>query len=203
MTTLYCAHPTGDYGSANEQRRFYDLRRLFPDVELLNPAEMFGDTLDWLAEWPRLCCALDLVVAWGASDGTVGCGVLRELSDATVYRIPTAILNSAGLWHWAGIDLLTPRYRSAQRVGRLRTGRPVALSRFLASSPWAGVDRAPAGHEDEAEQCGSVLIDPRTAKEVRCLLHHGHSSPHYRDDGNHLRNDHPPATRSRKGASEP
>lgn len=202
MTTLYCAHPTGDYGSANEERRLCDLRRLFPDVECLNPAEMFSDTFDWLSEWPRLCCTLDLVVAWGASDGTVGCGVLRELSDATVYRIPTAILNSAGLWHWGGLDILTPRHRSAKRVGRLRAGRPVSPSKFLASSPWAGVDRAPAGHEDKAEQCGSVLIDPRTAEEVRCLLHDGHSSPHYYEAATHFRSNHPPATRSKKGSYE-
>jgi len=107
------------------------LAALFPDDLLLNPAEMFATSTEWLIAWPRLVRRLDAMVAFPATDGTVGAGVVKELLDAVVYRIPVAVLDGGALVELAGVDMLGHRQRTALRVGRLVTGRRVSPRTFL------------------------------------------------------------------------
>ena len=130
---IYAAHPMTCYGSPHEVACLDALRKLVPGV-LINPAEVFASSAEWLVSWPRLIRRLDAMVAFPASDGTVGAGVVRELLDAVVYGIPVAVLDGTALVELAGVDMLGHRKRTALQVGRLVTGRRISPPTFLSRS---------------------------------------------------------------------
>ena len=138
---IYAAHPMTCYGSPHEVACLDALRKLVPGV-LINPAEVFASSAEWLVSWPRLIRRLDAMVAFPASDGTVGAGVVRELLDAVVYGIPVA----------------SARRRCAGRAGRCRHAR--ASQANGAASRTLG-DRAP----DQSDDVPIPEFVPITTKE--------------------------------------
>jgi hypothetical protein len=76
------------------------------------------------------------MVAFPATDGTVGAGVVKELLDAVVYGIPVAVLDRGALVELAGIEMLGHRQRTALRIGRLVTGRRISPRTFLSRVIW-------------------------------------------------------------------
>lgn len=105
-----------------DRRQFARMAEHFPEAELLDPAAMFTSNAGWLAAWPELVRTLDLLVVWAGEAGFVGAGVLREVADAIVARVPVVALDSRGkLRTFAGIHChgLLP---SPARVGELVHG---------------------------------------------------------------------------------
>jgi hypothetical protein len=94
---IYAAHPMASYGTPREACMLAHLARLFPEAEVVNPAEQGWETgADWLAAWAALLPALDLLVVFAAPDETIGAGCLREVTDALVRRVPVLVLDRRG-----------------------------------------------------------------------------------------------------------
>lgn len=136
---VYVAHPMTSYGTDHEARALAALARLLPDVELVNPATRYGSNVDWLTDWPRLVRSLAGLVVVADEHGTVGAGVLREVTDCLFRGVPLAVLDGRGrLRELAGLDLLTPEDRTPAAVAWPVEGAPVApaaLCRTLTGTP--------------------------------------------------------------------
>jgi len=67
-------------------------------------------------------------VMFGAEDGTIGAGCIRELADTIALGVPIAGFDpGSGLREVSGVDLIESRSRSARRTGTLRLGGPALL----------------------------------------------------------------------------
>jgi hypothetical protein len=113
-----------DYGTAHAAEMFGALTRLLPEARLLDPATMFASDSEWLRSWPRLVRTLGGFVMFGAEDGTIGTGCIRELADAIAFGVPIAGFGPGRvLREISGFGLIESDSRSARRTVTLRFGR--------------------------------------------------------------------------------
>jgi hypothetical protein len=100
------------------------LAGLLPGARLIDPTTIFASDMEWLRSWPRLVRTLGGFVMFGAADGTIGAGCIRELADAIAFGVPTAGFDfGRGLREISGFDLIEVGSRSARRTATLRLGR--------------------------------------------------------------------------------
>ncbi len=121
--TVYVAHPMADYGTPHASACIDTLAGLLPGVRLIDPATVYANDAEWRRSWPRLVRALSGFVIFGAEDGTIGAGCIRELADAIALRVPIAgFAMGYGLREIGGLDLIDGGSRSGRQAGTLRLG---------------------------------------------------------------------------------
>jgi len=125
----YVAHPLTTYGTPLEREALDLLGALLPDAVLVNPATRYRDTDHWLADWPRLVGTLSGLVVVADSDGTIGAGCLRELTDVWRLGVPVALLDARGqLRRLSGLRMVAETERTAQRLAFVTAGRHLDLA---------------------------------------------------------------------------
>lgn len=135
LTRVYAAHPVTSYGTEHEARSLAALRALLPDCEIYDPAGRYRREHGWRRAWPGVLASLSGLVVFGAKDGTIGTGCLRELTDALAWGLPVAGLDGDVLKVIGGVQLLPVPWRTARHVGRLVLGDPVEPRDFLVLEP--------------------------------------------------------------------
>ena len=120
---VYVAHPMSCYGSPYTAACFDALAVLLPGVRLIDPATIYASDTEWRRSWPRLARTLGGFVIFGAADGTIGAGCIRELADAIALGVPIAGFDPGRrLRGIAGLDLIDTERRNARRTATLRLG---------------------------------------------------------------------------------
>jgi hypothetical protein len=120
----YVAHPMSRYGTPYSAECLDALAGLLPGTRLIDPATIFASDTEWLGSWPRLLRSLVGFVMFGAEDGTIGAGCIRELSDAIALGVPIAGFDlGRGLREISGFDLIDTVRRNPRRTATLRLGR--------------------------------------------------------------------------------
>lgn len=132
---VYVAHPIVTYGTARERDCLAVLREQLPGVELYDPAGRYRREHGWQRAWPKVLASLSGLVVFGAKDGTIGTGCLRELTDALAWGLPVAGLGGDVLKEIGGVQLLPVPWRTARHVGRLVLGDPIEPRDFLVLQP--------------------------------------------------------------------
>ncbi len=79
---VYVAAPLVAFDSPRYREAIRTLRRLLPDVDLIEAKQLFRNTQDWKRRWPRVLREIDHLVFVADSDRTIGAGVFQELLDA-------------------------------------------------------------------------------------------------------------------------
>jgi hypothetical protein len=93
-------------------------------VTLIDPATIYASDTEWLRSWPRLVRILGGVVVFGAEDGTIRAGCIRELADAIALGVRVAGFDlGRGLREISGFDLIYTGRRNPAN-GHLAT-RPI------------------------------------------------------------------------------
>lgn len=128
---LYYAHPLTAYGSTTEAMGLDRLAELLPGCQIVNPAGMFASATAWKRQWPRMLATLDGLVVHADGYGLVGAGVVREVMDAIVARLPLAALADGRLFELSGFDLLGAAALSPARVGYISFGRKLRKGEYL------------------------------------------------------------------------
>lgn len=129
---VYVAHPMICYSTPHAAESISGIAKALPGVELIDPEQM-GWEADgaWLCDWTDLLNALDGLVVFGAADGTVGAGCLREMVDALACGIPVAAWHpQLHLTELAGVALLPRGSRSARRTAYLAHGASISAATF-------------------------------------------------------------------------
>jgi hypothetical protein len=125
--TAYCAHPKTCYGSDHARHHLDALAALLPGVEVIDPEGCpWTSEAQWLADWQDIVARLDVLVAFGDESGTVGCGVLREITDCLLLGVPIAVLDLAGptLRDLHAVELVPEVIRWAGQAAVLVPGAP-------------------------------------------------------------------------------
>jgi hypothetical protein len=123
VSRLYVSHPISSYGTSRESTCLSRLEATLPEVELLNPAQLFSSDGDWLATWPVLLETLSGIVLFPASDLSIGVGCLREVAGGLLHRLPVVAMDGhRSLRHLLGFRLLPERTRCPRRVATLLYG---------------------------------------------------------------------------------
>ena len=91
---------------------------------LWDPAALFGSTAEWLREWPHLLGSVSGLILVPDTDGGIGAGCLREISDVLGLDRPVWIYESGALITW-GEAMVRPiphptRFKVATVHGALR-----------------------------------------------------------------------------------
>jgi hypothetical protein len=93
---VYIASPLSTYDEPRYDRMVQRAARAYPDAELLTARDLYRDTLHWQATWPQHLARLTAFLYFSDVDGTIGRGVLMEITDALMRRIPTFYLPDVG-----------------------------------------------------------------------------------------------------------
>jgi hypothetical protein len=134
---VYVAHPMAGYGAPHAAACLAALRELLHGARLIDPAAIYASDAEWQRSWPRLVRRLSGFVIFGAEDGTIGAGCIRELADAIALGVPIAGFDVGyGLRQILGFDLIDTGSRSARRTGTLRLGGCIEPTGW-----WRGVMR--------------------------------------------------------------
>lgn len=120
---VYAAHPIHTYQTPHEETHLRWLSESMHGWEILNPADLYQDNIDWLRLWPELIPTLSCVVVFADEQGYVGVGCLREIADAILARIPVLGLDlRVGLSETVSFDIVPPTMRTARRAAVLVLG---------------------------------------------------------------------------------
>jgi hypothetical protein len=119
---VYAAHPITSYGTPHERRSLARLRRLLPRATVIDPATRYRTPFDWEEDWPGLVGDLAGFVVFGAEDGTIGAGCLKELADAIACRVPVATLAEGGLREVDSVTFLSASLLTPSRTATLTAG---------------------------------------------------------------------------------
>jgi hypothetical protein len=76
---------------------------------------------------------LSSFVVFAGTDGTIGAGCIRELTDALVRHIPIAGFHEGSLRTIEGIELLPIPFRSARSTALLLLADPINPDKFVPS----------------------------------------------------------------------
>jgi hypothetical protein len=76
---------------------------------------------------------LSSFVVFAGTDGTIGAGCIRELTDALVRHIPIAGFHEGGLRTIAGLESLPIPFRSARSTALLLLADPIDPDNFAPS----------------------------------------------------------------------
>ena len=134
---VYAAHPMAGYGTPHAAACLAALGELLPGVRLVDPAAIYASNAEWQRSWPRLVLRLGGFVIFGAEDGTIGAGCIRELADAIALGVPIAGFDRGyGLREVLGFDLIDGASRSARRMGTMRLGGCVFPPGFKCATQW-------------------------------------------------------------------
>lgn len=128
---VYAAHPVTSYRTEHEERCLAALRDLLPHCEIYDPAGRYRREHGWRRAWPRVLASLSGLVVFGAEDGTIGIGCVREVADAVARCLPVLALDGEDLHELDGVRLLALPWRSARRVGALMLGPAFEPSRLF------------------------------------------------------------------------
>jgi len=135
VPTVYVAHPVTTYGTARERDALDRISDHVAPAQVIDPATRYGSNADWLTDWPGLVSTLSCLIVFADTDGTIGAGCLRELTDAWHLGIPVALLDDQGDFrHVSILRIVPPRRRTASRTAVAVGGRRFDLSSALASS---------------------------------------------------------------------
>ncbi len=123
---VYAAHPVTTYGSELERRALDRIAKLAPGAKIINPAERYWSSADWLSDWPHLLPTLSALVVFGDEDGAVGTGCIHELADAWFRGLPVSMLDGQGEFRLiASLSISPARRRSPLRTAFLVPGEPL------------------------------------------------------------------------------
>jgi hypothetical protein len=135
---IYAAHPIVTYGTARERDCLATLKRLFPEVEIYDPAGRYRTNQGWLRAWPRVLATLSGLVVFGTRDGLVGLGCLREIATAREAGLSVAMLDHyCRPRTYAGV--VAPPAPALRRAAMLVPGEPVELWELFALPAAKGV----------------------------------------------------------------
>lgn len=124
----YLAHPMTTYGTEHEAWALGHVAQALAGWELINPATKYDSDTAWLRSWPRLVRGLDLLVLAPATDGTVGVGCIREVTDCLLWQVPVVVLDRLGhLCELRGLLLIGFGARTARRAAWVMAGEPTRL----------------------------------------------------------------------------
>jgi hypothetical protein len=84
----------------------------------------------WRRLWPKVLGGLSSFVVFAGTDGTIGAGCIRELTDAVVRNIPIAGFYEGSLRTIEGIELLPIPFRSARSTALLLLADPINPATF-------------------------------------------------------------------------
>ncbi|MGA2806431.1 MAG: hypothetical protein ABSF89_18955 [Acidimicrobiales bacterium] len=129
---VYAAHPKACYGTAHAASCVARLAELLPGAEIVDPETLRWRTEDqWRRSWPRVLGGLSSFVVFAGTDGTIGAGCIRELTDALVRHIPIAGFHEGSLRTIEGIELLPIPFRSARSTALLLLADPIDPDKFV------------------------------------------------------------------------
>lgn len=120
---VYAAHPLTSYGSEWAAKCLRRLRKLLPDVEIIDPEDKGWSADSWLDEWPSVLGSLSAVVVFGDEGGTVGTGCIREVTEAVFLGRPVWAFDGRRLTELAGFEFMPEGRRTARRAAVLIGGR--------------------------------------------------------------------------------
>jgi hypothetical protein len=134
LPRIYVAHPLITYGTDWSAACLQCLRKLLPNVDLIDPEDQSWSAESWLFEWPWVLGGLSAVVVFGDGDGSVGTGCIREVTDAVFLGLPVWAFDGRRLVELTGFQLLPEWRRTARRAAVLVVGRPLRLAKVLAQA---------------------------------------------------------------------
>ena len=70
---------------------------------MLDPAQLFESTGDWLREWPHLVESVSGLVLVPDSDASIGAGCLREVADLLGRDRPVWVYTNGTLVSWGEV----------------------------------------------------------------------------------------------------
>ena len=70
---------------------------------LWDPATLFSSTAQWLREWPHLLGSVPGLILVPDTDGSIGAGCLREISDVLGLDRPVSIYEKEALITWGEV----------------------------------------------------------------------------------------------------
>jgi hypothetical protein len=131
---VYAAHPKTCYGTDHAARHLGRLAELLPEADIVDPETLRWRTEEqWRRSWPKVLAGLSSFVVFAGTDGTIGAGCIRELTDALVRHIPIAGFHEGGLRTIEGIELLPIPFRSARSTALLLLADPIDPDNFVPS----------------------------------------------------------------------
>jgi len=156
---VYVAHPMAGYGTPYTTACLDVLARLLPSALLIDPATIFAIDPEWRQAWPRVLQTLEGFVIFGDTDGTVGAGCIRELSDAIALGVPIAGFDlGRGLRDISGFDIIDPGSRSARRAATLRFGRCLGPDDLRQAAPGQPLPRGAVVDGSVVQPRGRPLV---------------------------------------------
>jgi hypothetical protein len=132
---VYAAHPKACYGTDHAARHLARLAELLPEVDIVDPETLGWRTEEqWRRSWPKVLARLSSFVVFAGTDGTIGTGCIRELTDALVRHLPIAGFHDGSLRTIDGIELLTIPFRSARSTALLLLADQIDPATFARGS---------------------------------------------------------------------
>jgi len=126
LPRVYAAHPMCCYHTDYAADRLAAVARHFPRWRVLDPSRFHWSNAEWQEQWPALVPTLSALVIFADWTGTVGTGVMRELTDVLYAGLPVYVLDDdLRLCELAGLALLEPRTRRPAAVAYPVAGEPV------------------------------------------------------------------------------
>jgi len=131
---VYAAHPKSCYGTTHAASQLACLAELLPGAEIVDPETLRWRTEEqWRRSWPKVLGGLSSFVVFAGTDGTIGAGCIRELTDALVRNVPIAGFHEGSLRTIEGIELLPVPFRSARSTALLLLADPIDPGKFAPS----------------------------------------------------------------------
>jgi hypothetical protein len=131
---VYAAHPKACYGTAHAASCVACLAELLPRAEIVDPEALRWRTEEqWRRSWPKVLGGLSSFVVFAGTDGTIGAGCIRELTDAAVRNLPIAGFHDGALRTIDGLKLMPVLFRSARTTARLLLADPIDPATFVPS----------------------------------------------------------------------
>jgi hypothetical protein len=116
---VYVAGPLSTYGSPKRIDAIAEIRRIMEPQgkALCLPEDQFVDNEAWRLGWFDVCRQLHHLTVITADDGSIGAGVLREVSDALACYVPVSLYCGGGLFMpWGAVTITGVALPSPQVV---------------------------------------------------------------------------------------
>ncbi len=131
---MYVAHPVTSYGTATTSAALVRLAMLLPGVDVVDPERAGWPSAEqWLVGWADLLDDVDALVVVPDSDGLIGAGCLREVSDVLGRGRLVMLLHRGELVELAGMRLRRSAWTTPEQIGWPVAGRRFEPSEVQAS----------------------------------------------------------------------